>query len=722
MTGESVARVGNAISGGTFMGTVVQAANVTMTLSPAPVRPLGVPHAPSSVFVGRDEETRTLLDVLAPDDGSVPRRRVALVTGPAGVGKSELLLQNAHFAHRRGWFPGGVLAIDLQGYAADLPPLTPGEALGRLLYRLGLPLDAVPEHAEDRAAAFREYLRDRSVLVLLDNAHDSAQVRPLLPPEGCAALVSSRHRLPALDDVHRLGLAALPPERSCELILAAAALREEGAGEHVRRIAAQCGGLPLALRVAAARVRGETAEELADFAGRLDDERNGLMELDDGERAVTASFHASYDRLDDGPRLLFALWGLHPGTRLDVHGVAALADLPQPDVRRALRALRDAHLVDADGAGRYTMHDLLHAYARTRAHDDLTEARVQAALDRLIDYYLYTADRADAAVAPGRYRLPHTVARPPRSTPDVAAREAALAWFADELPHLTALLKVAAGSPDPSRCWFLADAMRGFFFHAKAWDTWLETLQVAMEAAVVAGEPRVQGILHNSMGVALIELGRPREAARHYDEARARFESAGDAHGVAASVENRAWVHQYAGDHEAALADHRRALGLYRSLDAPRNVAIVQRGMALAEMELGRYEEAAARLAEALETFLALGLELDAAMALNGLGEVHAKAGDTASARRYFLRALRRSRACGSSFEEARARDGLGTVLAATDPRRAAHHWRYALARYRALRSPHTDRVLAQLSALGATSGNLPDPPAMGIQTREVGQ
>ncbi|MFJ2890583.1 tetratricopeptide repeat protein [Streptomyces sp. NPDC087305] len=652
----------------------MQVASITLAVPPGSARPLGVPHAPSSVFVGRDGETRALLDLFAPGGGTARRGRVALVTGPAGVGKSEPLLQAAHGAYRRGWFPGGVLSIDLRGYATDLPPLTPGEALGRLLHRLGLPLDAVPEHAEDRAAAYR----DRAVLVLLDNARDSAQVRPLLPPDGCAALTASRHRLPALDDVHRLELTALPPEQSCELFLAAAH-PEKGTGRsaalpHARRIAAHCGRLPLALRVAAARVREEPAEVLAEFASWLDDEGNRLLELDDGERAVTVSFRASYDRLDDGQRLLFALCGLHPGTRLDIRVVAALADLPARDVRRGIRELRDAHLVDTDGARRYRLHDLLHAYARTRAHEDLAEETVSAALDRLIDCYLCTADCADLAVAPGRYRLPHNVARTPHSTPDVAGREAALAGFADELPQLTAFVRTSAAGSDPSRCWILADAMRGFFFHAKAWDAWLETLQVTLDAATGAGEPRVQGILHNSMGVALIELGRSQEAARHYDEARARFELAGDAHGMAASVENRAWVYQYAGDHGAALADHQQALDVYRALGARRITALVQRGMALAEMELGRYEEAAAHLTEALDMFLALGLglELDAAMALNGLGEGRSKAGDVESARRYFLRGLRRSRACGSPFEEARARDGLGGVLAATDPRRAA--------------------------------------------------
>ncbi|MFD3468099.1 tetratricopeptide repeat protein [Streptomyces sp. NPDC058682] len=644
------------------------------------------------------------LDTIRPDRET--GTRVGLVSGPAGVGKSELLLHAAHAALARGWFPGGVLSIDLQGYTDGLPPLTPGEALGRLLHRLGMPVDTIPGHVEDRAAAYRGCLEERSVLVLLDNAVDSSQVRPLLPSGGCAALVTSRHRLPALDDVHRITLDPLQLEAACELLLAASLSDVEAEAEirasrsHARKIAAHCGGLPLALRVAAARVRGQAPGQFEELAGWLDDERKRLVELDDGERTVTAAFRASYERLGDDRQLLFSLCGLHPGPRFDVHAAAALADLPVRDVRRLMQDLRNSHLVTADGVGHYRLHDLLHAYARTRAHEDIADEALRAATDRLIDYYLYTADCADLAVAPGRYRLPHSVGRPPRSTPDVDERPAALAWFADELPHLTALLRVAATTTEPSRCWLLADAMRGFFFHVKAWDSWLDTLQVALDVATAAGEPRVQGVLHNSMGIALIEQDRSPDAARHYRAAEELFEAAGDPHGVATSVENRAWVHQYAGDYAAALADHQKALGVYQGLGARRNEAIVLRGMALAQIELGRSEEAVAHLTQALGVFRELGLDLDAAMALNGLGEAHTRAGDAAAARQYHLLALRQSRACGSVFEEARARDGLGTLSAPDRPAHAAHHWRRALLHYEALRSPAAERVRARLDAL----------------------
>ncbi|MEU5342295.1 tetratricopeptide repeat protein [Streptomyces sp. NPDC020766] len=706
MTSEPVPGTHNNIGGGIFHGAVIQAGSVgslTVTAEPAPVPPLGAVAAPSSVFIGRDAELADLLETIRPDGGVV---RVGLVNGPAGVGKSELLLHAAHIALERGWFPGGALSIDLQGYTDGLPPLAPGEALGRLLHRLGLPADAIPGHVEDRAAAYRACLEDRSVLVLLDNAGDSSQVRPLLPSGGCAALVTSRHLLPALDDVRRIPLGLLPPGPAGDLLLAAASPDARTEAEmrtarfHARRIAEQCEGLPLALRVAAARIRGETPERFAELAEWMDDERKRLVELDDGERTVTAAYRASYHRLGDDQRLLFCLLGMHPGPRVGVHAAAALADLPMRDVRRLLQDLRNLHLIAGDGPGHYRLHDLLHVYARTRAHEEIAEDVVQAATDRLIDYYLYTADRADRAVAPGRYRLPHSVARPPHMTPDLDDRQAALAWFTEEMPHLTAVLRAAATTAEPARCWLLADALRGYFFHVKAWDSWLDTLDVALGVATAAGEQKVQGVLHNSMGIALIELDRSSDAARHYREAEELFRSAGDAHGVATSVENHAWVHQYAGDHVEALACHQRALDVYEELGARRNVAIVLRGMALAEIELGRSGTAISYLTQALDAFRELGLDLDATMALNGLGEACARAGDTDEARRYHLLALRQSRACGSVFEEARARDGLGTLSVPVSPGRAAHHWRRALLHYEALRSPAAERVRGRLDAL----------------------
>ncbi|MGG7570166.1 tetratricopeptide repeat protein [Streptomyces sirii] len=703
--------VHNTVSGGVFYGPVIQGGQVTIT---APQQPAGAPSGglppPSSVHIGHEAELTSLVAALDPDDRpSGPA--ACLVTGPGGVGKSELLLQAAHTAHRRRRFPGGVLFVDLQGHTSDTPPLSPGEALGRLLHQLGLPEPAIPAHAGDRAAAYRQHLAERPVLVVLDNAHDSDQVQPMLPPPGGSrALVSSRRLLPALDDVHRIALDVLPSDAAVRLLLevsghpgiAASDPAAQDLARHAARIAEHCGGLPLALRIAAARVRGRQPAAFADLAAWLADEQSRLDELDDGERRMTSVLAVSYRDLDQDQRRLFALCGVNPGPRWGIDAAAALAGLPPARVRRLLEGLCGAHMVQEDGRGRYRMHGLVHDYARERAAEDLAPSERASAVDRLVDHYLATADRADRVLSPRRYRLQDERGLPPGAAAEIPSRSAALAWLSAELDDFVGICRAAAESSAPERSWLLADALRGYFFLAKTWTPWEDTHRVALAAAERAGARREQGILHNSLGLALVEQRDLTGASAHYTAAAHHFEAAGDAHGGANAVENHAWVRHYSGDYAGALDDHLRALRQYELLGAERNRAITLRGTSLAEMELGRTTDAIAHLREAGRIFDELDLHLDAAMTLNGLGEAYAKAGDPRAARLHLLRALRLSRSCGSRYEEARARHGLGSVSRADTPRRAVHHWERALHHYIELGSPEAETVRALIAEVRA--------------------
>ncbi|MFD8545325.1 ATP-binding protein [Streptomyces sp. NPDC059649] len=699
--------VHNTVSGGVFHGPVIQGGQVTVTVAQQPVgTPSSALPSPSAVHVGHEEELASLVAALGTGDGSAGPA-VSVVTGPGGVGKSELLIQAAHTALRQRRFPGGVLYVDLRGHDAGVPPLTPAEALGRLLHQLGVPAAAVPVHAEDRAAVYRRHLTERPVLVVLDNAHDSAQMRPMLPPPGGSrVLVSSRRRLPAVDEAHRLTLDVLPHAAAVRLLLEVSARPGAGAGgpaaeevaRHAARIAEQCGGLPLALRIAAARVRGRPPGAFADLAGWLADEQSRLDELDDGERRMASVLTVSYRDLDDDQRRLFALCGVHPGPRLGVHAAAALVDLPLARARRLLEGLCAAHMVHEEDRGRYRLHGLVHDYARERAQEDLTAAAREAAVDRLVDHYLATADRADRVLSPHRYRLQDEHGLPPGTALEVSSRADALSWLSAELDNLVGVCRAAARSSAPARSWLLADALRGYFFLAKTWAPWQATHQVALTAAERAGARRAQGILHNSLGLALLEQRDLPGASAHYTAAAGHFEAAGDAHGSANAVENHAWVRHYSGDYAGALDDHLRALRQYERLGAERNRAITLRGMSLAELELGRTTDAIGHLQEAGRIFDARDMHLDAAMTLNGLGEAYAKADDPTSARRHLLRALRLSRSCGSRYEEARARRGLGSVCRAGAPRLALHHWERALHHYTQLGSPEAEVVRALIA------------------------
>ncbi|MFD7662017.1 tetratricopeptide repeat protein [Streptomyces sp. NPDC059788] len=708
---EPASGVRNTISGGIFHGTVIQADRVTVNTPDRTVdRPAcGLP-APSSFYVGHEVQLASLLAALE-RTGEPTGSPVHLVTGPGGVGKSELLLQAAHTALRKRLFPGGVLFVDLQGHTAHVPPLSPGEALGHLLHQLGLPAEAMPAHLEDRAAAYRQRLTEQPLLVVLDNAHDSEQVRPMLPPRSRSmALVSSRRLLPRLDDVRRTALGELPHEAAVRLLLGVSGRAEalgtpdasatDELGQHVSRIAERCGGMPLALRIAAARLLGKRTAAFADFAEWLADEQTGLHELDDGERRMTSVFSVSYRDLEAEQRDVFARCGLHPTPRLGLHAAAALTGLPLPRLRRLLEGLCGAHLLQEEGRGRYRMHGLLHDYARERAGADLPAPEREAAVSRLIDHYLATADRADRLVSPHRHRLLDELASPQGVAPDFSTPAAAQSWLAVEVDNVTAVCRAAAVSDEPARSWLLADVLRGYFFLAKAWTPWESTHRSALDAAEAAGAHREQGILHNSLGLALLEQRDLAAASGHYSAAAHHFEIAGDTHGIANATENHAWVLHYTEDYSGALADHQRALRLYEQLGAERNRAITLRGMALAETELDRFIEAVDHLREASAVFSRLGLHLDSAMTLNGLGEAFAKAGDFATARLHLLRALRASRSCGSKYEEARARRGLGSVTRSRAPHLALHHWKSALRHYTDLGSPEAAEIRALIATV----------------------
>ncbi|MFH8630884.1 tetratricopeptide repeat protein [Streptomyces lydicus] len=710
-TPQASGGVHNAVSGGVFYGPVIQGGQVIIT---APQQPAGAPSGglplPASVHIGHEAELASLVAALEP--GGPPSGPAAcLVTGPGGVGKSELLVQAAYTVHRQRQFPGGVLFVDLQGHASGTPPLSSGEALGRLLHQLGVPEPAIPVHAADRAAAYRQHLAERPVLVVLDNAHDSDQVHPMLPPPGGSrALVSSRRLLPALDDAHRIALDVLPPDAAVRLLLDVSGHRGAGASgpaaeelvQHAVRIAERCGGLPLALRIAAARVRGKQSAAFANLATWLADEQSRLYELDDGERRMTSVLMVSYRDLDQDQRRLFALCGVNPGPRLGIHAAAALTGLPLARVRRLLEGLCGAHMMQEEEQGRYRMHGLVHDYARERAGEALAPSEREAAVDRLVDHYLATADRADRVLSPHRYRLQDERGDSPGANPEMPSRSVALSWLSAELDNVVGICRAAAQSSAPERSWLLADALRGYFFLAKTWTPWEGTHRVALAAAERAGAHREQGILHNSLGLALLEQRDLTGASTHYTSAARHFEAAGDAHGSANAVENHAWVRHYSGDYAGALDNHLQALRQYELLGAERNRAITLRGMSLAEMELGRPMDAIGHLREAGRIFDERDLHLDAVMTLNGMGEAYAKAGDLRSARLHLLRALRLSRSCGSKYEEARARRGLGSVSRAGSPRLAVHHWERALHHYTELGSPEAESVRALIAEVRA--------------------
>lgn len=629
-------------------------------------------------FVGRDAELALLDSLLTSAVTRRQPRTVLAITGMAGVGKTALAVRVAHVARDR--FPGGCLYIDLHGYSQNVPRVTVGDALDRLLRMLGMPAETIPHHPEDRAAVYRGAIAGRRTLVVLDNAADSRQVGPLLPHDpGCPVLVTSRSALPALDEAHHVQLGPLSRDEAAALFSRVAGLSGPAAaaepGTALHEVVDLCGRLPLAVRIAATRCRPDGPRTLDDFARRLSDRRWGLSELDDGERNVVVPFTMSFDALDAPQQRMFALLGLLPGEDCDAVAAAVLADWDLPAADRALNALADAHLVARSRPGRFHLHDLLRAFARQITYRTLTtEARTQA-VGRLAAHYIAAADAVGRVLAPHRYRLRITegaaaAAVLPEALPAPAGHDEALDWFTAEQRNMAALAHEAFRLEMHTACWQLAYVLRDFYFLTKRWDVWISSHREALRAARLAGDPEAEAVTANNLGLALVETGDLDGAAENYTLAHRLFQKTGDGHGAANAVANHAWVHYYHGDFAAALGQFGTALDYYTGSGARRNAAITLRGIGLAEVGLGRYQAAIGHLEAALATLESLDLRLDTAMALNCLGEAFLRGGSPGAATAYLERAVSVSRGCGSRHEEARAVHNLGLVRAAAEEAR----------------------------------------------------
>ncbi|HEV7648599.1 MAG TPA: tetratricopeptide repeat protein [Actinophytocola sp.] len=629
----------------------------------------------TSHFTGRAAETTEVLAALRDDRPGSPA--VCVVSGMAGVGKTALAVRCARRLEPR--FPDGCLFMDLRGHTPGTAPVDAAAALDRFLRLLGVPGDAVPADVDDRAALFRDRLRGRGVLIVLDNAQSARQVAPLLPGEPrCRVLVTSRNRLSALDDAHQVSIDVLPARDTVGLLRSLLGDRAGEADEPVlRSIAVRCGHLPLAVRVAAARLLASPSWRPADLDRRLAD--HAMRELADGERDVSAVFRLSLDAVPGDQRALFALLALHPGADLDVTAAAALAGTPVPDTERVLDLLRDGHLVVQDPSGRYRFHDLVRSFAVAQAAAELPDARRADAVAALLETELHATEAADRLLAPNRYRRDVPFARPPAPVRSFADHDAAVEWFRVEWPNLTALCELAQRAGHHTYCWRLAFSLRDFFFLAKLWDPWIASQRVALAAAESAADTWARATALNSLGVALIDRGDLDQAADHYDRALASFRELDDEHGVSTTLANYAWADHYRGNHSQALRNLRKALDFYAHSGTDRNVGITLRGMALVETALGRHDNAVAHATEAMSLFESLGLDLDIAMNHNCLGWAHFNAGRQAAAENSYRTALECGEGCGSAYEAARAETGLGNVAAATGrPADARHHWEHA--------------------------------------------
>ncbi|MEO3764955.1 BTAD domain-containing putative transcriptional regulator [Streptomyces sp. B8F3] len=638
-------------------------------------------------FVGRREQLVQVLRWLGRPEGAAdrdgpgfdawqvdarhPAPRTVLVAGVAGAGKSTFAVHAAHLL--RDAFPDGQLHADLRTAAGH--PADTGDVLASLLKTLGMTGAGIPESLEERARRYRAELADRRVLVVLDNAGSERQIRPLLPGTGdSAVLVTSRAVLAGLEGALRVELGLLSDAEALELLARAAGDDRTRRDPAVAaRIAAQCGNLPLALRIAGARLATRRHLSLPRLADALADERRRLDELVAGDLEVRASVTLGYAALDPEAQRAFRLLGL-----LDVPTVpgwvvaALLGDAPDgaaggdmarggrlpadPAARaeRSLDALVDNHLVevhapDPAAEPRYRLHDLLRLYARERAHAQEPPAERAAALGRVHTAYLDLARRADDALSSGfsgRVKVPAPGHSPPAAE---AARVAAepLAWLEAERTTLRALVRQAADAGEAGTAWRLAAALAAFFESSAHFDDWRETHRTALAAATAAGDRLGVAVLHRNLG----ELETVQD---HYGEAVVAFKRS--LKEFAALDRPRAVARTKAGDRPRDPARDGRpgAAGQHPAESA------AAAGLGVLLRLRGQYAQAAACLRRGIERARAGGNVRSEAYARCGLGTVHLECGEPGAARREFDRALALAQQDGYRHGEAAAERNLG--------------------------------------------------------------
>ncbi|WP_341717906.1 BTAD domain-containing putative transcriptional regulator [Micromonospora sp. FIMYZ51] len=636
----------------------------------APVR--GLPRSISD-FTGRSETVARLVKEI--EEGET---RLQLIDGMAGSGKTTLAVHVA--TQLADQYPDAQLFIDLHGHS-ERAPLSPAAALATLLRQLGVPAERIPVELDDRVARWRTELADRRALVLLDNAATAAQVTPLLPNgPGCLTLVTSRRRLVGLDGGRPSSLPVLAPDEAIELLDRVAggervAAEPAAAAEVVRR----CGYLPLAIRLAGARLVHRPRWRIADLAERLAGSRDTLAELAAGQRSVGDAFALSYAQVSPAAQRTFRLLGLHPDVRFDSTVAAALVDLPLPEAQDLLDELVDAHLVDEPEPGRYRLHDLVREYARTLLSEPAHATERQAALHRLLDHHLHVLATISRQVEQPISRRTLTLPDPPR--PDLVAVCAArgVAWFDEQRSTLVALVRLAE-EHFPRHCWQLARACWRLLYNGGHLDELVETHNAGLRAAETLGDESATALLLNYLASAEFRLARFAQAIRLLE----RVVELCRRNELSQLLPNALWnlgiASSTSGGPRRAAAYFREAAPLLRGADQRTEQAALLTNLTFALISWGRYEEALRASRNHLMLARALGDRRQLANAVGHTGIVRHRLGHIGPARRLLRAGLALQREVDSRFNEGEVLNELGVIeREAGRPEEAAALHRQAL-------------------------------------------
>ncbi|GAB7029687.1 tetratricopeptide repeat protein [Streptomyces sp. NPDC021749] len=642
---------------GSVTGPVVQAGHVGQLhlTHPVPTALAGLPPVPPE-FTGREEALRTLTAALRPGPGSsaapastppatATPQPVSTLVGTAGVGKTALALRAAHDAVAAGWFPGGVLFINLQGYDQHRY-VRPEIAVAVFLSALGVPDELFPPTFEGRLSLYRSKLAERAArhgaaLVLLDNASSTDQVGPLLPGSPAhRVVVTSRRTLGDLPGSRILDLGVLAPAEAAALISRTLRIRrpdDTRAGDEpdaVRDLTALCGHLPLALAVVASILAGDPDQSVGELTAALRDRATRLEELSYGDRrSVTAAFDLSYARLAADEARMFRLLSLNPGQQVSVEAAAALAGESVPRARKLLRALRDVHMVEpGKPRGWVRFHDLLRLFAERRRHEEEPAAGVEAAVDRLLAHYRDAArDATERIVAAARARRR-----------DDAAED----WLDTERLNLRSALRLAQLHGRPAVVLPLAHDVSWFLRRQQDWAAGLEVCDTAVEFARTVADPAQQALALYNKGDFLKHKQDFDQALALFAEALDHYRALGDRTGEARTLHSMGTAARRLGRYAEAQGRYAAALPLFRTLDDHQATAHTLFNLAFTARLQGSPGVADDHYRSALDLYRRLGHSVGRARTLQHLGHLALAANRPAEARTYWERAR-------SAYEEA---------------------------------------------------------------------
>ncbi|MFF3326357.1 BTAD domain-containing putative transcriptional regulator [Streptomyces sp. NPDC002889] len=692
--------------------------------APAAALPAAFEPLPSQLpadlpaFAGRLAElTRTR--ALLPEGATPSTVVISAIGGMAGVGKTTLAVHWAHEIAPR--FPDGQLYINLRGFDPSGAAMDPAEAIRAFLGALGVPPQRFPAGLDAQAALYRSLLARRRVLIVLDNARDTEQVRPLLPgTAGCLVIVTSRNQLPGLvatEGAHPLTLDLLAPAEARELLTRRIGrARLEAEPEAVDEIVALCSGLPLTLAIVAARALTYPEFPLYAIAEELR-ESHGSLDAFAGTDAFTdarAIFSWSYHALPSAVARLFRLLALHPGPDITVAASAALAGLPLRETRSLLADLTRAHLLTQHLPGRYTFHDLLRAYAAEIADTLDTEAERHAALHRMLDHYLHTAHSVSTLLTPYRETISLPEARPGSAVQTFRDQKRAKAWLVTERRVLLAAVERAAEAGFAAHAWRLAFTLDLFFDRLGHWHDQFVIQRAALDAARSVQDRLGQAHAERALGFACFRLDRVQDAVRHLRNALDLFAALGDASGEARTHRSLAFLANGAERYHDAFDHYRQAGALYHAAGHRSGEANVCNEVGWTYILLGDHMKALTQCAQAIVLHQELGDLNGEAAAQDSLGYALHHLGEYDEAIDCFLRAVELYRELGDHYLEADTLSHIaGTRRAAGDRDAARTAWQQAVAILEEFDHPDAEQVRESLRRLEEevkAVGRVPEP------------